>query len=704
MSATTVALILAWAGVAADVGQWGLIVNGGFEQATGRGPAGWQIPPAALRAGAAGVVPGGNGKCLCLKIRQRPRVVAVSKAAAVTGPRWLELTWLCKTEAVAGTASVQVRLDRRPVRVDGAGQGASTEWIRHSHFLYVPEGQHQVSVALQVTDGGTAWFDDVALRPTKPPSAQAPGLESCFHLAGKQGGAKVAWVYPAVKIYPGDPWPSAAAAKEASISLARNEYEALELVIAAEKAMAVEDVMAEGLEGLQFEWRRVMTVDVEPAVVHDIDGRPGPNPDPLYPPRSFKLKAGEQVVLWLRFYAPANAEPGERRGKVVVEGSERIVLPVRVRVWDFALPERPTIVGLGNSRIRAMGEKWRGVDLEPLVGELAENMKRHRVEPWDLATAPLLSGEWVKLGADGTVQIDFATFDGAIEAYRAKGFRRFVMWPRNFRARGPQGARMRQWLGLTPLTPPFERAFADYLRQMARHLRQRGWIDDAIWYPWDEPSPREYEQFKRMLELIKGADRGLRTSVAGALMPLPEFYGLVDMWTTNLRWYEANALAGRVRERLAAGDDVGAYGNNRYLLEFPLSWPRTWGWLLYRYGFKHCGWWSVALWLGDPWTGAGVAEARGRRHYAGEGMWVYPPPFEGAGICDSMRWEALRDGMEDAEYLKLLEERVGHKRAEEIAARIVGGSFPWEYQRDMGKIQAAREEIAGMIEQAGGGR
>ncbi len=482
------------------------------------------------------------------------------------------------------------------------------------------------------------------------------------------------------------------------ISLAKGEWESFLLLLRARRALRIEGVDVSLPAPLRAVCRRVAYVSVPEIAVHWPGGRPGPNPDPLLPAGPMSLNEGELAELYVEVYAPRDAKVGWHEGLVRVRAGEGLRVPLRVRVYGFELPERHALRMYCNTHIRVAGELRGKLDIDALRGELVRNIAEHGGCPWDIALEPLRDVEWVRLNADGTVSIDFEAFDRAVERYEAMGFREFVMLPRSFRARTARGARMRPWLGLVPLTPQFDRAFSDYQRKMAQHLRQKGWIDRAVLYPWDEPNEREYQSFRHMLELIKGADRGLRTAVAGARMPLPEFYGLVDVWTTNLRWYDANAFYERIRQRLEAGDDVGGYGNNRYLLDFPLTWLRTWPWALFSFGLKHCGWWSVALWIGNPWTGFAEAGRRPGRNWAGAGLFVYPPPAGQRGLCDSLRWQVLREGVEDYDYLWLYSKRFGPERAMELSRRIAWGSYAWQFEANPAKLMQLRARIAEALE------
>ena len=672
-----------------------LLANGSFEE-LGRGglPAGWYAPPREVAAQRVAVVAdeaAEGRRSLRLSSRALGQVRVVSEPVAVSPGQWLLVRWKCKTRALDGGASVDPMLPA-PLKIDGVAQAGTVGWTAHEYYLCLPAGARELRLALALRGAGEAWFDELSVAPCPQPQARAPGLaQSCFELPA-QAGCRLAYNYPVVKIFPDDPWPAGAPAEAVRLSLARNEYEAFQLLLQPQRKLTISRARAVGAAPLKITVRRVGTIDLPPSCAHDVCARPGPNPDPLYPLGTLELAAGERAVLWVEVYAPKEAPAGALSAKLRLEGSATLEVPLRLRVWRFALPEKPRLRSFASTAIRDYTGRFRA-RREELLPALVENLRRHRVAPWELATGDLVGSDWVKLRPDGGVDIDFAAFDRGVEAYHAQGFEGFVIVPRNFRARTPRGVRMRPWLSLVPLTAEFDRAYGDFCRKMAQHLRERGWIDEAVWYPWDEPNEREYDEFEHIVRLIKSADEGLRVAVAGAQLPLPRFYGLVDMWTTNLRWYEANTLQRRISEHLAAGDRVGGYGNNRYQVQFPLTWPRAWGWTLFRYGLEHTGWWSVCLWRGEGQPRRGARQTAAPED-PGAGMFLYPPAGPGGVLCDSLRWEAIRDGVEDYEYLCLLAERSGRERALEAARQIAWGSFAWEFERDAAKIAALREKIA----------
>jgi hypothetical protein len=112
-------------------------------------------------------------------------------------------------------------------------------------------------------------------------------------------------------------------------------------------------------------------------------------------------------------------------------------------------------------------------------------------------------------------------------------------------------------------------------------------------------------------------------------------------------------------------------------------------------------WGGMSYWRGveDPWTDPKTLDRRvdGRGAlYNGEGSLVYPARAVGYdGIAPSLRLKALRDAIEDYEYLAMLQ-RAGRTAAtESIVAGVVRSWYDWD--RDPAAYQRAREQLAKLI-------
>jgi hypothetical protein len=285
-------------------------------------------------------------------------------------------------------------------------------------------------------------------------------------------------------------------------------------------------------------------------------------------------------------------------------------------------------------------------------------------------------------------------------------------------------------------TPEFARLFNDYLSQVADHLRQRGWLDKAFTYWFDEPDPKDYAFVVDGMKRIRAAAPGLRRMLTE--QPEKDLLGHVEIWCgLTPEWTREKVAA-----RRAGGEEVWWYVCTgpkapyvTLFIDHPGTEMRLWPWQSWQYGVQGLLVWETTYWnspaafptpkLQDPWTGpmgyvSGYDFKPGHVGYwgNGDGRFVYPPRRDYLndptpcldGPVNSIRWENLRDGMEDYEYFWLLEQEVHRVEGRPSAADLVRQARPLlEVPREVSQdlthftsdprlLLAHRDRIARMIE------
>ena len=103
-------------------------------------------------------------------------------------------------------------------------------------------------------------------------------------------------------------------------------------------------------------------------------------------------------------------------------------------------------------------------------------------------------------------------------------------------------------------------------------------------------------------------------------------------------------------------------------IDMPLSDSRIMHWLNYKYdatGYLHWGW---NQWSEDPFKEVGM--------HIGDGWHVYPCK---EGVLNSLRWEQMRNGIQDYEYFLMLEKKISHLKDS------LGSRFNWINPKQRGK-------------------
>ena len=137
-------------------------------------------------------------------------------------------------------------------------------------------------------------------------------------------------------------------------------------------------------------------------------------------------------------------------------------------------------------------------------------------------------------------------------------------------------------------------------------------------------------------------------------------------------------------------------------IDYPLLHYRVPAWIAWRYRIRGLLYWGgMSFWsqVEDPWTDPKTLDRRkGKKQplFNGEGTLVYPGRAVGYdGIAPSLRLKALRDGIEDYEYLAILERLGLAEQAQKVVLPLAGTWFQWD--SDPGAYEKARAVLAGMI-------
>ena len=311
------------------------------------------------------------------------------------------------------------------------------------------------------------------------------------------------------------------------------------------------------------------------------------------------------------------------------------------------------------------------------------NFAEHRISPYSFSDYAPIDIRFAGQGTNKQAQVDFTKFDQAAERWLDEAhFNTFVLPLRGMGGGTFHSRHLGELEGFKEGTPEFARLFQDYLSQIETHLRKRNWLSKAFTYWFDEPAPKDFEFVVDGMKRLNAAAPGIKRMLT--VEPDPPLLGHVDIWCgLTPKWTPE-----LVRERQQAGEEVWWYiccgPHAPYITEFidhPGTELRLWPWQSWQYGVQGLLIWETLYWtssaafpppkLQDPWTDpmsykSGYDQKPGQIDYwgNGDGRFLYPPrrdPERDQTPCldapvNSLRWENLRDGMEDYEYFWLLQQ------------------------------------------------
>ena len=523
----------------------------------------------------------------------------------------------------------------------------------------------------------------------------------------------------------------AASGNSARIAAAGNEWESFQILLRTDTAVSEVSVEAGDLAGPggakipgsgarlfrqhQFE----LTV---PTYRND-DFRPGWYPDGLIPfchPESgkpltgarlravpFDLPADQTHGFWVDVFVPADARPGEYAGsyRITAGGKTFATVPVILTVWDFDLPRVSTMataLGSPGARMRGYyakrgkaGKEQAPSDYSVIDRQSAEMLSRHRINatPGPGSIAPVAQPD----GGYAVPKEEIDSLREFIDRYHVNALslphpRTAVSDPEK------QSEKLRAWLAA------WDRAAAELDRPGVTFFV----------YLRDEPNDEEaYKYVQRWGRAVRSAKSVVKVMVVEQTWTQDkgwgDLYGAVDIWCPLFPLFKAPSAV----KRQALGETVWTYTalcqrdkTPWWHTDFPLLNYRVPAWISWRYRIRGILYWGgMSYWndVDDPWTEPGTLDRRDRNSklmYNGEGSIVYPARAVGyEGIAPSMRLKALRDSIEDYEYLAILERMGREAEGEKVVAKLAESWFKWE--PDPRAYEKARAKLAEMIVSAG---
>ncbi len=447
-------------------------------------------------------------------------------------------------------------------------------------------------------------------------------------------------------------------------------------------------------------------------------------PDPLFATEEITLTPERCSVLFFNVSVRGEVPAGVYRSTVrlTAEDGERKDIPLQVRVRDFVLPFPGTLkvpVGLYPDPIAAFYRNAIGT-AEPFSDEewrqWARLLARNRMTPKELGTVYMRSLPDRPLVPDPTVVRENVQTLAPLVVPESFHFFRL-----------PSAVTMRKRMD-NGLTGPA------LVTGMQPEAIAAAWRDadlppNRLLYGCDEPKVGDQElllQLRQTYLKVKQAVPGVRIlqTVSGAA---PILAGAVDIWCPKI----SGAFHPFFQERRKAGDELWIYTccspippAANLFVDRPAIEHRILPWMAAKVGATGFLYWSSAWFKGVPekeWPEDGDWDLSRHEFYwsvwihtNGDGILLYPG--KNRNPHPSIRLFALRDGLEDYEYLALLKHYLKAVEALPVYHTPAGAALvkaardlttvPDEivtdavtYTRSPGQLLERRRRIADMIEQ-----
>ena len=416
------------------------------------------------------------------------------------------------------------------------------------------------------------------------------------------------------------------------------------------------------------------------------------------------VKRNSAQPIWVNVSVPRDAAPGVYDGTVTVTADGMAApqtLRMQLKVLDRTLPEPQKWhlnVDLWQNPYSVA--RYYGVPLwskehfdamRPIMKMIADAGQwtitasiMHK--PWNGQTEDHYDSMVTRIKhLDGSWSYDYAVFDRWVEFMKDDvGIDRLICcytmipWALNFDYYDEATNRI-QFVEAKPGDVEYETYWLNFLKDFARHLKQKGWFDRTA-ISMDE---RDMESMQAAIKIIRKADPDFKISFSGNYHEelQSEIYYLCIPYGHK---YPADVL----KQRRAKGQISTYYTccTEPFPGTFSFSNPAEAAWIgIHAVAADYDGYlrWAVNSWTKDP-----LRDSRFRTWAAGDTYSIYPGPRS------SIRFERLVEGLQCAEKITQLrkEYKKNGKTAQLKRLNRVVAEFAPSYD-----VTEKRDEAAGMV-------
>lgn len=403
------------------------------------------------------------------------------------------------------------------------------------------------------------------------------------------------------------------------------------------------------------------------------------SPDLLKKANSFSFKTPETRPIWISVDIPSETTAGIYKGTISIQstsGTFNHVITLEVlnkslpapSEWSFHLDlwQNPFAVARFH-RVKLWSREHIKL-LRPLLTMLARAGQKCITttlinDPWAGQTFDPYGSmiKWIKK-ADGTWAYDYSVFDLYVNLAMESGIKEQI----NCYSMVPVGNKFTWYdekssktisMESIPGTKAYEDIWRNFLHDFKDHLRVKGWLNKTA-IALDE---REEAEMEKMFSFLKETAPELKISMAGF------YYGKINsaIYDFSSNWRHIDSISGNITEsRRRAGSKTTYYvacgipKPNNFTFSPPAESCYE-GWFASAMGFDGFLRWAYNSWPEDP-----LLDSRFIRWPSGDTYFVYPD------AQSSIRFERLREGIQDYEKISILRKELAENPSKEaVAAR-----------------------------------
>jgi len=461
------------------------------------------------------------------------------------------------------------------------------------------------------------------------------------------------------KIFPKELPINGKAGKTYEISLARNEYEGFQVIALAPKYKELKDVeLSVGKFTLQTNPRVILPKNfVQAFPIGFVKTRPpayqtdyvGWYPDPILEHfKKVNVKANEAQPFWMRVKTSAKTIPGIYSGSITMKTANAgsIKIPVKIKVWNFTMPVKAklkTATSSYNSSLLPSRNKVYDFLLE-----------RYRLNPFSIYSGSAY-------GKPTLLPVN--TYKKRLKMGLNFIPMLYLKLPRQYIHKSTRGSK-KKWAAMSPEQQKHypekgKKEVIAYLAKLVPEFKKAGIYDIAYCYGFDEAGPTEWPAIVDLCKTIKQKypDLKIITTAYDPSYGTQSILGkVITGWIPHDNMYNPK-LAAKARKN---GKEVWWY-STRFWIDADQLWGirSEMGEDGYKKGVDGFLYWTVTRWNDSnkkpitqaPYTNWNPMTFKG--HNGGGSFFCAAPNKQ---ILPTLRAEAIRDGIEDYEYLYILKQ------------------------------------------------
>lgn len=452
-------------------------------------------------------------------------------------------------------------------------------------------------------------------------------------------------------------------------------------------------------------------------------GATGYWPDAIVPiKKPFGMTAQYDIVknrpIWVDMFIPSGTKAGEYCGNIDVTQQGELVqtLQLNVKVYDFTLPDKTSLItymNISKDQLAHFYNKSSDSDeITDITQVYYDKLFANRMEPWfnDMLTP----GVEMK---DNQVKVTF-DHDRYLYYMNTLKTKRVLL--------NALPGNLNQLITAKPFSDEYNKIIKSYLSQVEAYFNKNKWHNCLVFNsPIDEPrSFEDYENTRKWGSLVKESTSNVpflatRTPVFPKEHPeWGSLQGYVSNYSIHGNHLNDPLVKQAISDEKSKGGEITWYiscdqkfPQPNYFIDAPAMDLVMVPWITSRYNMDGILYWAINWWsqTSNPWLNANtfhsgflcsdgsVLNGEGSLWYPGDFVERYTGQPNVNGPVSSIRFELLREGIEDYVYISMLEE-LGDKAfaSEQVRNLVVDVKA---FSRNAANLYSTRKAMAERIEE-----